>query len=218
MVPLNDDTLYIDMFERWQLPVVLCARTALGTINHSLLSVEALRKRRIDILGIASSARAIPKASAPSARSGRCAGWAGCRCCRRSRRTRCKRHSGIHSGAKISIHDARTQITDLAPVHAACAAWRDDVDRAQRGRYLYTADDRRIIDAIASWWVVTHGHCHPHIVRAIQEQAEQLNQIIFAGHTHDPAETVAAQLLKLAPMASTTCSSQTPARPASKWR
>ena len=50
---LNDDTLYIDMFERWQLPVVLCARTALGTINHSLLSVEALRKRRIDILGIA---------------------------------------------------------------------------------------------------------------------------------------------------------------------
>ncbi|MES5487268.1 dethiobiotin synthase [Bradyrhizobium sp. INPA03-11B] len=53
MVPLNSDTLYIDIFERWRLPVVLCARTALGTINHSLLSVEALRKRRIDILGIA---------------------------------------------------------------------------------------------------------------------------------------------------------------------
>lgn len=53
MVPLNDDTLYIDIFERWRLPVVLCARTALGTINHSLLSVEALRKRRIDIIGIA---------------------------------------------------------------------------------------------------------------------------------------------------------------------
>ena len=53
MVPLNGDTLFIDIFARWQLPVVLCARTALGTINHSLLSVEALRKRRIDILGIA---------------------------------------------------------------------------------------------------------------------------------------------------------------------
>ena len=53
MVPLNDDTLFIDMFERWRLPVVLCARTALGTINHALLSVEALRKRRIDLLGIA---------------------------------------------------------------------------------------------------------------------------------------------------------------------
>jgi adenosylmethionine-8-amino-7-oxononanoate aminotransferase len=67
------------------------------------------------------------------------------------------------------------------------------------GAYLYTADDRRIIDAIASWWVVTHGHCHPPIVRAIQEQAEQLNQIIFAGHTHEPAEQVAAAMLKLVP-------------------
>jgi len=67
------------------------------------------------------------------------------------------------------------------------------------GAYLYTADGRRIIDAIASWWVVTHGHCHPHIVRAIQRQAEKLNQIIFAGHTHEPAEEVAGAILKLAP-------------------
>src|ERR1700693_5499067 len=67
------------------------------------------------------------------------------------------------------------------------------------GAYLDSADGRRIIDAIASWWVVTHGHCHPHIVGAIQKQAEQLNQIIFAGTTHEPAEQVAAAVLKLAP-------------------
>ncbi|WP_439397794.1 dethiobiotin synthase [Bradyrhizobium sp. PMVTL-01] len=53
MVPLTRRTLYIDIFARWQLPVVLCARTGLGTINHSLLSIEALRKRQIRILGIA---------------------------------------------------------------------------------------------------------------------------------------------------------------------
>ncbi|MFB9262203.1 dethiobiotin synthase [Bradyrhizobium erythrophlei] len=53
MVPLSGGTLYIDVFERWRLPVVLCASTALGTINHSLLSIEALRKRQIDILGVA---------------------------------------------------------------------------------------------------------------------------------------------------------------------
>lgn len=67
------------------------------------------------------------------------------------------------------------------------------------GAYLHTADGSRIIDAISSWWVVTDGHCCPHIVSAIQEQAGKLNQIIFAGYTHDPAEEVAAQLLKLAP-------------------
>ncbi|WP_027577897.1 dethiobiotin synthase [Bradyrhizobium sp. Ai1a-2] len=53
MVPLTSSTLYIDIFARWQLPVLLCARTTLGTINHSLLSIEALRNRGIDILGIA---------------------------------------------------------------------------------------------------------------------------------------------------------------------
>jgi dethiobiotin synthetase len=53
LVPLDDTTLYIDVFARWRLPVVLCARTALGTINHSLLSIEALRHRNLDIIGIA---------------------------------------------------------------------------------------------------------------------------------------------------------------------
>jgi dethiobiotin synthetase len=53
MVPLSRSTLYVDVFARWQCPVLLCARTALGTINHSLLSIEALRNRGIDILGIA---------------------------------------------------------------------------------------------------------------------------------------------------------------------
>jgi dethiobiotin synthetase len=53
LVPLDGTTLYIDIFARWRLPVVLCARTALGTINHSLLSIEALRHRQLDILGVA---------------------------------------------------------------------------------------------------------------------------------------------------------------------
>ncbi len=53
MVPLDPPRLYIDVFARWRLPVVLCARTALGTINHSLLSIEALRRRDIELLGMA---------------------------------------------------------------------------------------------------------------------------------------------------------------------
>jgi dethiobiotin synthetase len=53
LVPLNRTTLYIDVFAKWGCPVVLCARTALGTINHSLLSIAALRHRNIELLGIA---------------------------------------------------------------------------------------------------------------------------------------------------------------------
>ncbi|HRN87056.1 dethiobiotin synthase [Hyphomicrobium sp.] len=52
MVPLTRQSLLIDVFASWRLPVVLVARTALGTINHSLLSIEALNGRNIPILGI----------------------------------------------------------------------------------------------------------------------------------------------------------------------
>ena len=47
------DTLYIDVFARWKLPLILCARTRLGTINHTLLSLEALRTRAIPVHGVA---------------------------------------------------------------------------------------------------------------------------------------------------------------------
>jgi dethiobiotin synthetase len=53
LVPVTRDLLYADLFARWGHPVVLVARTGLGTINHSLLSIEALRARRIPILGVA---------------------------------------------------------------------------------------------------------------------------------------------------------------------
>jgi dethiobiotin synthetase len=52
MTPLTRTTPTIDLLARWGLPVVLCARTTLGTINHSLLSIEALRSRNIAILGL----------------------------------------------------------------------------------------------------------------------------------------------------------------------
>jgi len=53
MVPLTRRVLFIDVFARWGAPVVLCARTGLGTLNHTLLSLEALQRRGIAILGVA---------------------------------------------------------------------------------------------------------------------------------------------------------------------
>lgn len=53
LVPVTRQAVFADLFARWQLPVVLVARTALGTINHSLLSIEALRSRGVPILGVA---------------------------------------------------------------------------------------------------------------------------------------------------------------------
>ncbi|KGG14767.1 MULTISPECIES: dethiobiotin synthase [unclassified Prochlorococcus] len=52
MVPLNRQYLQIDLLEEWMLPIILVARSGLGTLNHTLLTIEALKKRKIPILGI----------------------------------------------------------------------------------------------------------------------------------------------------------------------
>jgi dethiobiotin synthetase len=51
LVPLTDDLFFIDHFKTWNVPVLLACRSTLGTINHTLLSLEALRKREIPIVG-----------------------------------------------------------------------------------------------------------------------------------------------------------------------
>ncbi|MGV1759643.1 dethiobiotin synthase [Rhizobium sp. A22-96] len=53
LVPLTREQTFADVFARWRYPTILCARTALGTINHTLLSIEALERRQIPILGVA---------------------------------------------------------------------------------------------------------------------------------------------------------------------
>jgi dethiobiotin synthetase len=60
MVPLNRQTLFLSVIAGWGLPVILCARTALGTINHSLLSLMALRQAGAVIHGIAFIGDAVP--------------------------------------------------------------------------------------------------------------------------------------------------------------
>jgi adenosylmethionine---8-amino-7-oxononanoate aminotransferase len=67
------------------------------------------------------------------------------------------------------------------------------------GAYLHAEDGRRIFDAVSSWWVTLHGHANPHIAAAIAEQASRLEQVIFAGFTHEPAARLAEQLVAIAP-------------------
>ncbi len=64
---------------------------------------------------------------------------------------------------------------------------------------LHADDGRSFIDGISSWWVTTHGHGNPRIMAAIAEQAQQLDQIIFAGFTHPQAEALAAGLVAMMP-------------------
>ncbi len=68
-----------------------------------------------------------------------------------------------------------------------------------KGCWLYTAEDRAVLDAISSWWVNIHGHSHPYIAEKIAAQAKTLEHVIFAGFSHPPAIHLAERLLKVLP-------------------
>ncbi|HUZ47987.1 MAG TPA: adenosylmethionine--8-amino-7-oxononanoate transaminase [Terriglobia bacterium] len=92
--------------------------------------------------------------------------------------------------SQLSIWHPFTQdAVDPAPI---------PIERAE-GVYLYTADGRRLMDAISSWWVNLHGHAHPLIADAIARQARELEHVIFAGFTHEPAEELARRLKPFLP-------------------
>ncbi|HTP83100.1 MAG TPA: adenosylmethionine--8-amino-7-oxononanoate transaminase [Alphaproteobacteria bacterium] len=73
------------------------------------------------------------------------------------------------------------------------------VVREARGSTLIAADGRSYVDLISSWWVTLHGHAEPAIAEAIARQAASLEQVIFAGFTHEPAALLASRLARLLP-------------------
>ncbi len=81
-------------------------------------------------------------------------------------------------------------MTDPPPVSCAVKA---------SGCRIELADGRELIDALSSWWCVCHGHNHPAIVEAITVQAARLNQVMFAGFTHEPAARLAELLTARTP-------------------
>lgn len=68
-----------------------------------------------------------------------------------------------------------------------------------KGVYLYNDEGKKYIDAVSSWWVTLHGHAHPYIAKRVFEQLNTLEQVIFAGFTHEPAVQLSENLLKLLP-------------------
>lgn len=68
-----------------------------------------------------------------------------------------------------------------------------------KGENLYDIDGNEYIDLISSWWINTHGHCRKEIVEASFQQSKKLEQVLFAGFTHQPAVSLAEKLVKILP-------------------
>jgi adenosylmethionine-8-amino-7-oxononanoate aminotransferase len=68
-----------------------------------------------------------------------------------------------------------------------------------KGSYIYSEYGQKIFDGVSSWWLITHGHCQPEIVEAIQKQSAKIDQVLFANFSHKPAEELAELLLEITP-------------------
>ncbi len=235
LVPLTDGAgggaglLQIDlvaaMARRASLACLVVAHSGLGTINHTLLTLAALRARGLTVAGVVLRGPRNPENRLAIQR------WGGI--------------DAVLDLPPISPLDRPTLAAaatafdpdgllapwlqpapplpapdgaDLGEAGDRAPSWVDDdrlhvwhpytqmlaapaplpVVRAQ-GVYLYTADGRRLLDGISSWWVNIHGHNHPRLNRALAEQVERLQQVIFAGLTHEPAARLAAALAARVP-------------------
>ncbi len=65
------------------------------------------------------------------------------------------------------------------------------------GSYLHLETGEKILDGISSWWVNTHGHSHPFILNKLQDAAQEMQQVMFAGFTHPRAVELAERILAL---------------------
>ncbi|MDH7446105.1 adenosylmethionine--8-amino-7-oxononanoate transaminase [Aquimarina sp. 2201CG14-23] len=67
------------------------------------------------------------------------------------------------------------------------------------GALLYDDQGKEYIDGIASWYTAMYGHCNPYIIEKVNEQMRTLDQIVFAGFTHEPAVRLSEELIKILP-------------------
>lgn len=94
---------------------------------------------------------------------------------------------------------------DLAVLWHPCTQMKDHEHyplipiKKGEGVWLEDFQGQRYLDAISSWWVNLFGHANPHINAALKSQLDSLEQVIFAGFTHEPAIQLAEQLVKLTP-------------------
>ncbi|TYP99996.1 adenosylmethionine-8-amino-7-oxononanoate aminotransferase [Tenacibaculum adriaticum] len=68
-----------------------------------------------------------------------------------------------------------------------------------KGAILYDDKNNEYIDGIASWYTCMYGHCNEYITSSVYKQMQQLDHVVFAGFTHEPAIKLSEELIKILP-------------------
>jgi adenosylmethionine---8-amino-7-oxononanoate aminotransferase len=215
LVPVNESQCMADLALSLAMPVVVVASSTLGTINHTLMTLEALKSRSIAVAGVV----LVGDAHGANACAIRDRGGVPVllripemfpldsaiidRFCHNVLdglvADPCQEETPVAVSERPGDLVARDGAVIWHPYaqHATMPAPLA-VERGH-GALLWSQDGNEYIDAVSSWWVTGHGHGHPKVARAIAEQARKLEQVIFSGCTHEPAVRLAERLLENVP-------------------
>lgn len=100
---------------------------------------------------------------------------------------------------KIADIVAYDQVHIWHPYSATPAPMDPRVVSRTEGVHLFLDDGTRLIDAMSSWWAAAHGHGHPALISAANQQLSRMSHVMFGGLTHRPAVELTAALLDLVP-------------------
>lgn len=219
LVPLDARHTVADLAVRLNLPVLVVARAGLGTINHTLLTLEAARSRGLELLGVVLNGRSgkpslsertnpevvrklgevpvfgvVPKL--PSASPARVAPHLKTELLLKQLRSlplrRRVRRALLSRADRSKIWHPFTQMSEWEKQEPLMIESGD-------GNTLTGTDGRRYLDGVSSLWVNLHGHRHPALTRAIREQAGKIAHSTLLGGANVPATELAEELLEIAP-------------------
>ncbi len=218
-VPLDSQRTVADLIRRLRLPLLIVARAGLGTINHTLLTIEAVRSEGLEVLGVVLNRRSrnpslaertnpqvirklsglpvfgiVPQLSSPSPR----------------KVARHLRADPLLKEVRARFSKRRTNARRLSRLDrkriwhpfTQMADWEKQeplIVESGDGVHLIDLQGRRYLDGVSSLWVNLHGHRHPALDRALRAQLGKIAHSTLLGAANVPSIELAEELLRIAP-------------------
>lgn len=217
LVPLSDDYFVADLIRDLQAEVIIVSRLGLGTINHTLLTIEQVRERGLPLAGVIFSdtqqRKGVPEKTNPDEikRLGQVKIIGTVPFLKNFEKATvvrvCRSRINLNMLLKNTIHSVPSELPNWDKKYVwhpftQMKDWVDQeslvIDRAE-GNYLIDTKGDRYLDGVSSLWVNVHGHRKEEIDRAVKQQINRLSHSTLLGLSNTPSIELAKKLVEIAP-------------------